>query len=315
MIRQEALAGLTAFRAVARFGSFTRAGDHLGISASAISQSVRALEARLGVRLVNRTSRRVALSEIGRAFLAQIDGPLDRIDAAIQQVDGERGEPGGMLRINLSRLAADLLVVPRLQAFLDRHPRIGVELFTDDTLSDLVSGDFDAGIRLGHRLAQDVVARPIGGDQVRIVVATPDYLRRRGTPADPGDLPGHECIRFRLPGSGRIEAWQFASEGRAIDLDVGGRLVFADDRLVREAARAGLGLSRQFVASIREELAQGSLVEVLAAYRPPQPGFFVYFHAREFMAPKLRAFLDFFCDASPAAPPVSAPGRKRASNP
>ncbi len=297
MIKQEALAGLTAFRAVARFGSFTRAGDYLGVSASAISQSVRALEFRLGVRLLNRTSRRVALSETGRAFLTRIDEPLDRIDAAIQQLDAEKGEPSGMLRINLSRLAADLLVVPRLSEFLARHPRIDVELFTDDTMSDLVSGDFDAGIRLGHRLAQDVVARPIGGSQARMVVATPDYLRRHGVPMAPDDLTRHQCIRFRLPGSGRIEAWQFAVEGKPVELDVSGRLIFADDRLVREATRAGFGLSRQFVASIRDELAQGSLVEVLPAYRAPQPGFFVYFHARKLLAPKLRAFIDFFCDA------------------
>lgn len=297
MIKREVLAGLATFRTVVRLGSFARAGDYLGISASAVSQSVRALEARLGVRLLNRTSRSVAPSEAGRAFLAHIDEPLDRIEAGIQHLEANRGEPSGTLRINLSRLAADLLVVPRLEEFLSRHPRLGMELFTDDTMSDLVSGDFDAGIRLGHRLAQDVVARPIGGEQTRVVVATPDYLRRHGVPTALEDLAGHECIRFRFPGSGRLESWQFAVDGKPVQTTVEGRLVFADDRLVREATRAGFGLSRQFVASIRDELARGSLVEVLAPYRAPQPGFFVYHHARKLLSPKLRAFLDFYCDA------------------
>ncbi len=309
MSKHETLAGLAAFRSVARLGSFTRAADAAGVSPSAVSQGVRALEARLGVRLLHRSRRRVTLTEAGRAFLEQIDAPLDRIDIAMQQARAGSGQPSGLLRINLSRLAADLLVVPRLPDFLARYPDIQVELFTDDTLSDLVAGGFDAGIRLGQSLAQDVVARPIGGAQQRIVVGTPDYLRRHGVPAAPGDLAVHDCIRFRLPGSGRIEAWRFAEAGGAIDLDVHGRLIFADDRFVREAARDGLGLSRQFMQSIAQDLAAGRLVEVLADYRCAQPGFYLYFPARELMAPKLRVFVDFFCEAPHAgaiAPTASA---------
>jgi DNA-binding transcriptional LysR family regulator len=295
MNKQEALTGLAAFRTVARLGSFTRAADAIGISASAVSQGVRALESRLGVRLLHRSSRRVTLTEAGRAFLDGIDGPLDQIDVAMQQARAGRGQPTGLLRINLSRLAADLLVVQRLPAFLARYPDLQVELFTDDTLSDLVAGGFDAGIRLGQSLARDVVARPIGGTQQRIVVGTPGYLRAHGVPVSPRDLAGHDCIRFRLPGSGRLEAWQFSDGGERIELDVHGRLVFADDRLVREAARDGLGLSRQFVQSVGEDLASGRLIEVLADYRCSQPGFYLYFPARALMAPKLRVFVDFFC--------------------
>ncbi|KLI97868.1 LysR family transcriptional regulator [Luteimonas sp. FCS-9] len=309
MSKHETLAGLSAFRSVARLGSFTRAADAAGISPSAVSQGVRALEARLGVRLLHRTSRRVTLTEAGRVFLEQIDVPLDRIDIAMQQARAGRGQPSGLLRLNLSRLAAELLVVPRLPAFVARYPDIQVELFTDDTLSDLVAGGFDAGIRLGQSLARDVIARPIGGKQQRIVVGTPGYLRRHGTPTSPGELAAHDCIRFRLPGSGRIEAWRFADASGTFELDVQGRLVFADDRLVREAARDGLGLSRQFVQSIADDLAAGRLVEVLADYRCAQPGFYLYFPARELMAPKLRVFVDFFCGdgAAPTEVPAAAP--------
>lgn len=310
MSKHETLAGLAAFRSVARLGSFTRAADAAGVSPSAVSQGVRALEARLGVRLLHRSSRRVTLTEAGHAFLQQIDAPLDRIDIAMQQARAGRGQPSGLLRINLSRLAADLLVVPRLPDFLARYPELQVELFTDDTLADLVAGGFDAGIRFGPSLARDVIARPIGGDQQRVVVGTPDYLRRHGIPASPSDLTAHDCIRFRLPGSGRIEAWRFAEAGTGtdIDLDVHGRLVFADDRLVREAARGGLGLSWQFAQCVADDLAAGRLVEVLADYRCAQPGFYLYFPAREWMAPKLRVFVDFFCDALPALAADHAPG-------
>lgn len=296
MIKPEPLAGLSVFRTVARLGSFTRAADHLGVTASAVSQSVRGLEARLGVRLFNRTSRRVALSEAGREFLAQIDPSLDRIDIAMQRLRADQGQPSGLLRINLSRLVAGLYINPRLPEFLARYPQIQVELFTDDTLADVVAGGFDAGIRIGHKLAQDMVARPISGPLRRAIVATPEYLRRHGTPRTPADLAGHDCIRFRMPGSGRLEPWSFVDNGRELQMDVQGRLIYTDDRMAREAARDGLGLAQLFVETVKADLADGRLVRVLTEYAPALPGFYIYYPAREHMPPKLRAFVDFLCE-------------------
>jgi DNA-binding transcriptional LysR family regulator len=287
------LDALPVFRAVARFGSFTRAADHLDVSASAVSQCIRALEERLGVRLFNRSSRSVALSEAGQAFLEQVAPSLDQLDLAMEQVQAGQGQPTGLLRINLSRLAAYMLVMPRLSDFVARYPRIQVELFTDDTLADVVGGGFDAGIRFGHTLANDMVAVPIDNGQRRIVVASPDYLRRHGTPQTLAELADHDCIRFKFPGTGRMPPWRFVSEEKEIDLSVQGQLIFVDDRLVRLAVRQGLGLSQQFEPMVRDDIANGHMVEVLESYRYEGPGFFIYYPAREQMPPKLRAFIDF----------------------
>jgi DNA-binding transcriptional LysR family regulator len=197
-MQAELLPGLSVFRTVARLGSFTRAADYLGVSPPAVSQSVRTLERQLGTRLFNRTSRRVALSEAGARFLSQIGVPLDRIDTAIQELRVENGQPSGLLRINLSRLASSLFVMPRLAEFMARYPLLQVELYTDDALSDVIRGGFDAGIRLGQVLAADMVAVPIDRGQRRVVVASPDYVSRHGTPGTPADLVAHDCIRFRF---------------------------------------------------------------------------------------------------------------------
>jgi DNA-binding transcriptional LysR family regulator len=287
------LDALPVFRLVARLGSFTRAADHLDISASAVSQCIRALETRLGVRLFNRSSRSVALSEAGQRFLEEVGSALDRIDMAMQQMHADQGQPSGLLRINLSRLAAYMLVAPRLPAFFERYPQVRVELFTDDTLADVVSGGFDAGIRFGSTLARDVVALPIDGGQRRRVVASPSYLQRAGVPQTPEDLASHDCMRFRFPGSGRLNPWGFQRDGVDMALDVQGRLIYTDDRLMRIAARQGLGLTQQFEPMVREDLQAGRLVSVLDDFIRPIPGFHIYYPAREQVPPKLRAFVDF----------------------
>lgn len=298
------LDALPVFRTVARLGSFTRAADHYDISASAISQCIRVLEARLGVRLFNRSSRSVALSEAGQRFLEQIDGSLDRIDLAMQQLQADQGQPSGLLRINLSRLAAYMLVAPRLPAFLDRYPQVQVELFTDDTLADVVGGGFDAGIRFGHTLGRDMIAVPMDQGQRRVVVASPHYLDRHGVPATLEELVQHDCIRFRFPGSGRLSTWSFLRDGEQVTLEVQGRLIVADDRLIRMGVRQGLGLSQQFEPMVRDDLASGRMVSVLDAYRYESAGFYIYYPAREQLPPKLRAFVDFMrepgTDAAPA---------------
>jgi DNA-binding transcriptional LysR family regulator len=292
-IKPEPLGGLTAFRAVAEAGSFRAAADRLGISASAVSQSVHALEARLGVALFNRTSRTVSLSEAGRFLLEHVDPSLARIEAAMQRLREGDAQPSGLLRINLSRLANTLFVKPRLPEFLARYPRVDLELYTDDTLADVVGGGFDAGIRPGRHLAQDMIALPLDRGLRRAVVGAPSYLERHGVPKTLADLARHDCIRFRLPGSGRIYPWQFSERGKALQLDVKGRLVFIDDELCRESARAGLGLAQQFEAAIADDLAARRLVPVLEAYAPPPIRFYIYFPKRDYQPLKLRAFVDF----------------------
>lgn len=292
-IRSEPLNGLTMFRLVAQFGSFRRAADRLGISPSAVSQSVRALEARLGVTLLNRTSRSVALSEAGRQLFDEVDSSLTRIEAALEKTRAGQATPSGLLRINVSRLATTLFIEPRLEAFLARYPKIQLELFTDDTLTDVVSGGFDAGIRLGRHLALDMVALPLDRGQRRVVIGTPGYLARHGIPHTPADLAIHDCIRFRSAGSGRLQPWHFVDAGKDLQVVVSGRLIFADHRLCREAARAGLGLGQQFEQAVLPDIAAGRLVQVLGTYAPTLSGFYIYYPAHRPVPAKLRVFVDF----------------------
>ncbi|RMH93799.1 LysR family transcriptional regulator [Lysobacter pythonis] len=285
---------LTAFAAVACHGSFSRAAGVLGVSASALSQSVRALEADTRVRLFNRTTRRVGLTEEGERFLAQVAPALAMLEAAFEALAERRGEPAGCLRINASRLAIGLLIEPVLAEFLARHPKIELDLHADDTLADLVAGGFDAGIRLGETLALDMVALPVGPPQRLVVVGAPDYLARHRPPRTPADLTVHECIRFRLPGSQRIMPWLFGdAEGREFRMDVPGRLVVNDNRLSQQAALTGAGLALQFENTVREHLAEGRLRQVLADFAAPPEQLFVYYPAREHLPLKLRAFVDF----------------------
>jgi DNA-binding transcriptional LysR family regulator len=290
---REPLHALNIFVQVARTRSFTRAGDRLGVSASAVSQQMRKLEAHLGLRLLNRTSRHVALTEAGRQLLAEASPALDQLDLALQRLRADHDAPAGLLRINTSRLAAGMLITPRLDEFLARYPRIQLELFTDDTFADIVQGGFDAGIRLGAFLARDMVSLPLDRGQWEAVVASPDYLRRHGTPETPADLAAHDCLRFRLPGSGRLLPWIFLVDGQEVELEVAGRLIFSDDALITRAACQGHGLAHKFAGGIRDELADGRLVQVLQAYERPWSGFHIYYPARRHMPPKLRAFIDF----------------------
>ncbi|WP_363799761.1 LysR family transcriptional regulator [Lysobacter firmicutimachus] len=291
------LPAVLAFARVAHCGSFTRAAAELEVSPSALSQTVRALEARLGVRLLNRTTRRVGLTEHGARFLEQIAPALAQIEAAFDDLDAVRDRPTGRLRINTGRTALKILVEPHLPAFLARYPELEVELFVDDTLADLVEGGFDAGIRLGETLARDMVAVPVGGAQRQVVVAAPAYFARRPAPRTPQDLVGHDCIRLRLPGSRRLHPFEFHSDGRDVAVEVQGRLILNEGGAILDAARAGLGLAQLFEPIARQDLRAGRLVEVLQDYLPPFPGFYVYYPARRQLPPKLRVFVDFLREA------------------
>ncbi|MHA7846929.1 LysR family transcriptional regulator [Serratia sp. D1N4] len=281
------------FEAVARLGSFTQAANHLGVTPPAVSQNIQALEARLGIRLFNRTSRSVKLSDEGRAFYEKVVPAMSQIDIAAEDARSLHGKPAGLLRITLPQLAASMLVMPHLAEFQARYPEVQLELFTDDRFSDLVLDSFDAGIRMYQMLQKDMVAVPIDNGLQRISLASPDYLTRYGEPHTPQDLCQHNCLRYRFPGSGKLEPWYFRYTGEHLALEVNGQLIFNEDRLIKDAAVAGLGITQRFRNAVQPELETGRLVEILQDYISDLPGFFIYFPTGRHMPLKLRVFIDF----------------------
>ncbi|WP_066092253.1 LysR family transcriptional regulator [Xanthomonas massiliensis] len=296
MTRPSPLPAVVAFAHVARHGSFTRAAAELDVSTSALSQTVRALEVQLGVRLLNRTTRRVGLTEPGERFLQRITPGLQQIDAAFADLDFLRDRPAGTVRINLAAVAAEQLVCPHLPGFLARYPEVTVELYADRSLADIVAGGFDAGIRLGECLARDMVAVPIGPSQRQVIAATPAYFARQGVPRTPDALVGHDCIRWRRS-DGRIQPWEFTRDGRDFQVEVDGRLVVNDTAVGLAALRSGVVLGQVFAWQVREDVAAGRLRTVLDDWQAPFPGWYVYYPARAQMAPKLRVFIDFLREA------------------
>ncbi|MDN2700435.1 LysR family transcriptional regulator [Janthinobacterium sp. SUN100] len=289
---------LTAFAAVARLRSFRKAALERGVSASALSHALRTLEERLGVRLLNRTTRSVTPTEAGQLLLARLAPAMREIDDALLDLSALQDVPAGKLRLNVPRPAARLLLAPMLASFVARYPRVQVEVVTDDGMIDIVRDGFDAGIRFGEQVAADMIAVPVGAPQPFVVVASPAYLAVHGAPGTPRDLLDHACIGRRFP-SGRQYAWEFELEGEAVSIAVGGPLVFDDDELMLRAARDGAGLAYVYEADARADLAAGRLVCVLERCLPPPPKYFLYYPGRRQMPPVLRAFVDML-----RAPPV-----------
>lgn len=282
---------IAAFARVAHHASFTRAAAELGVSPSALSQTVRTLEGRLGARLLDRSTRRVGVTEIGRRFLSDARLGLTALESAIDAVNESRDRPAGLLRLNLSRTAADILVMPHLIAFNDAFPDITLEMNCDNALIDLVGNGFDAGIRLGENLAQDVVAIPLGGRQRIATVAAPRYLEGRTPPRTPDDLKGHRCLNARLGGS--IYRWEFSHKGRDFDIETTGPLLTNDGDILLAAVRAGAGIACAFEVQVQDDIAAGRLVPLLKAWWPSFPGFYLYYPSRVHMPRKLRVFIDF----------------------
>ncbi|WP_442808354.1 LysR substrate-binding domain-containing protein [Trinickia soli] len=290
------LPALVAFANVARHGSFTRAAAESGVSASALSQSIRALEAQLNVRLFNRTTRRVALTEAGSQFLEHVRPALSMLDAAYEALDEARGEATGTLRINLPRIASDLLVMPNLAEFTRRYPRVVVELTLDEGLSDLVAGGFDAGIRLGERLARDMVAMPLSGPLRIAVAGSPSYFAHYPKPVTPDDLARHNCLRYRFATSRGIYRWEFAEPGasqRVFEVETSGAFVTNDLRTMVAAAEQGVGLLHVIEDYVRAQLDDGRLIRVLDDWALTFDGFSLYMPSRVQMPSKLRVFVDF----------------------
>jgi DNA-binding transcriptional LysR family regulator len=292
-MRGTQFAELSAFVAVAEQRSFSKAAAQLGISRPGISEMVRSLEERLGVRLLNRTTRSVALTEAGERLLADAEPILDAIEKAVDHVNALRDKPSGALRLNMHRAAAALLVGPLLRQFLTKYPDIKVEITADDTNSDIVSGRFDAGIRRGDRIAKDMIAVRLLEDQRALVVASPAYLTRQPPPATPQDLLAHNCVRLRLDWNGSIQQWDFERDGRRLEVAVDGSLILNDWFLVLHAVLDGLGIGYFPEILVSSHLANGRLVRVLKDWSGHFSGVFLFYPSRRQMPGPLRAFVDF----------------------
>jgi DNA-binding transcriptional LysR family regulator len=271
---------IVAFLAVARERSFTRAAAQLGVSQSALSQTLRGLEARLGLRLLTRTTRSVATTEAGERLLQAAGPRLDEIDAELGALSVLREKPSGTIRITAHDHALRSVLWPALAKLLPDYPDIRVEVVIDYGLTDIVSERFDAGIRAGEMVAKDMIAVPIGPAMRTAIVGASSYFAKRPKPRTPHDLTAHSCINLRLPTLGGLYAWEFEKDGRELRVRVEGQLVFNGTGPMLDAALAGFGL-----ACLPEDLAQphltdGRLVRVLADWCPPYPGYHLYYPNR-----------------------------------
>lgn len=271
---------LLALRAIATHRSFTRAAAQIGVSTSALSHSMRGLEERLGVRLLNRTTRSVVPTEAGERLLQGVGAHFDGIEAELATLADSRGRPSGTIRITTGGHAARTILEPALIRLLPDHPDIKVELNVDAGFVDIVAERFDAGVRLGETVAQDMVAVRIGPDMCMAAVAAPSYFARHAAPRTPHDLARHNCINLRFPTYGGLYAWEFEKDDRPLNVRVEGQLTVNETGLALEAALDGLGIAYLPEDQILPLVAEGRLVRALADWCPPFPGYHLYYPSR-----------------------------------
>lgn len=296
-MRGSEFAELKAFVAVVERSSFARAADHLGLSPSALSQVIRQLEARLGVRLLNRTTRSVSPTEPGRRLHERIAPMLRDMDDAVAQAVGANARAAGTLRINTLSMAAKKVIAPRLGRFAQAHPEVVLDIVIDDGLSDIAGEGFDAGIRVGGRLQKDMVAVRLTPDIELLAVASPGYLARFGEPGTPADLSQHACINWRFPGNGKLAGWEFRKKGKTVEYFGEGTVISNHQDIIVPAALQGLGILYAYNDDgIAEALQDGRLKRVLADWSPTVPGLFLYYSSRRYLLPALRAFIDCLLD-------------------
>ncbi len=297
--------GLTetsALVAVLEQKSFTRAAEQLGLSPARVSELVRTLEERLGVRLVERTTRSVAASPAGERLLERLRPLLDDYRAALESLNEFRSKPAGTLRLTIPPPAADFVLAPVIARFLSQYPEISLDLSIDRAYVDIVEGRFDAGIRTGERLARDMIAMRISDEIPFVATASPAYLKKHGIPNAPRDLTKHACIRFRLP-SGALVPWRFGKKRRSFQVQVDGPLIASEPGIAITAAIDGAGLMQLPLPYVAPELAAGRLVTTLANWDQPQlDAFFLYYPSRRQMRPPLKALVDFLREAYRKAP-------------
>jgi DNA-binding transcriptional LysR family regulator len=292
-MRGRRFAEFSAFIEVADYGSFTKAAAHLGMSTGTISQTIRTLEDSLGVRLLNRTTRSVALTEAGERMLARLRPLFDEFAAVVDSANAFRDRPAGHLRLTVPPPAASHLIAPLLARFLAQYPDIGLEISVDSTLTDIVAGRYDAGIRPGKRVARDMIAVRITEEIRHLVVASPDYLARHPKPQKPDDLLSHNCIRMRFP-SGAFLPWQFAVNGQIVEIEVGGSLIVNESEIAVRAALDGIGVLCELEGYLRPMISAGRLVPVLEKWMPPPSDpLFLYYPSRRQNPASLQALIDF----------------------
>jgi DNA-binding transcriptional LysR family regulator len=271
---------LAAFAAVVRAGSFTRAAAQLGMTQSALSQTVKGLERRLDMKLLNRTTRSLAATEAGEKLYQTVGPRLADIEAELAVLREMRGKPAGSIRITATEHAARTLVWPRLADWLPGYPDINIEIISDNRFVDIVAERFDIGVRLGGDIAKDMIAVRIAPDMRMSVVASPSYLAKHGRPASPQNLTEHDCIRQRLPTHGTLMNWEFRRRGKNVNAQVAGRLIFNGSGLSVEAAVSGLGLLWVPEDVVAEQIAAGQLVTLLEDWAITYPGYHLYYASR-----------------------------------
>jgi DNA-binding transcriptional LysR family regulator len=299
--RRSDFADLSYFLEIAKHRNFRRAGLELGLSASALSHALRGLEERLGVRLFNRTSRSVTLTAAGEALQAAIQAPFNEIGQALDVVNRFRDVPMGRVRLSVPNDAADHLVAPVLPTFVERYPDVELEVSVSNRMIDVIDGGYDAGIRYGGTVPEDMIAQRLSADIRWIVVAAPAYLERFGTPKHPNDLQSHRCIRIRI-GDDSIYRWEFGRDDEHLTVAAPGSLIVDDGRLGVAAALQGAGLMYVADTMVRDELASGQLRTVLDDWAPLGGGYHIYYSSRRQMPAALRLFIDLVRELRPLGP-------------
>lgn len=306
-MRSSGLIELEAVLAVAHHRRFRVAATELGMSTSALSHTIAALETRIGVRIFNRTTRSVSLSEAGEQFVAQVTPAVTAIRGAIELASSQHELPSGTLRINTAVGAAQQLMTPIMLEYLRRYPQMKLDIVTEGRLIDIVREGFDAGIRLAESVPRDMIAVPLGPEQRFAVVGAPAYFADHPPPRSPSDLAAHRCIRSRLP-SGGLYRWEFQRHGESLSVDVQGPLTLGDPTLMLEAARAGVGLTYLTEWNVAADLAAGRLRRVLEDWTPPFPGLCLYHPSRRQVPAGLRALIDLIRELRDRAV-MRTPGR------
>ena len=291
MNKKPTLEEIKSFAAIISHRSFRKAADELALSPSTLSHMMRTLEANVGVRLLNRTTRSVSPTDAGQRLHERLGPILSDLDLALGELDSFRDEASGLLRINASEPAARLLMATVVPTFLRMHPAMSLDLVTDGRLIDIVAEGFDAGVRLGEALPQDLVAVHFGGPVRFLPVASPAYLAERGLPVTPNDLATHSCIRIRMP-SGKLYHWEFERQGQPLSVDVPGALTLDHIELMIEAAMSGLGIAFVPERAVRAKLDDGTLLTLLEEWCPSIPGLFLYYPGSRLVPSGLRAFIN-----------------------
>lgn len=289
---QSSLTELDAVLMVARRGKFRAAALELGVSTTALSNAVGKLERTLGIRLFNRTTRSVSLTEAGRRFVAQVAPAMRDIHEAMEVARSQQATPSGTLRINAFPTAAREIFTWLVLPFLQLHPRVHIDIVTEGRLVDIVAGGFDLGVRSSDLVPADMIALPLGGARRNVVVGTPGYLKAHGTPMIPQDLAGHACIRVRLP-NGALYRWPFEKDGQSVQIDVEGALTLDEAGLARSAALASVGLMLAMESDIRDDIDAGRLVRVLEDWTPTLAPLSLYYPSRRNPTAAFKAFIDF----------------------